>query len=110
MEVYTIYKGLQSPLVFKMFKGKYIYYAMGGILAGIVLGGLAAALLSSIAAIVIMAGVTIPVMLWVLKKQKGGLHSKTRTKKIVICPPDKGMIRFFREDVLKKKSDEEGKA
>lgn len=100
MEVFTIYKGLQSPLVFKMFKGKYIYYAMGGILAGIVLGGLAAALISSIAAIVIMAGVTIPVMLWVIKKQKGGLHAKTKARKIFIYPPGERMITFFKEDVL----------
>ena len=37
---FPIYKGLQKPLVFRGFKGKYIYWGLGSLLAGLVLGAL----------------------------------------------------------------------
>ncbi|MDZ7606844.1 MAG: DUF4133 domain-containing protein [Cyclobacteriaceae bacterium] len=41
---YPIYRGLQKPLIFKSFRGKYIYWGLGSMLAGLI----SAMLLSSI--------------------------------------------------------------
>jgi len=32
---YQVYRGLQKPLVFKSFKGRYIYWGLGSILIGL---------------------------------------------------------------------------
>jgi len=37
---FAIYKGLQRPLVFRSFKGKFIYWGVGSLMAGLVLGAL----------------------------------------------------------------------
>lgn len=37
---YPVYKGLQKPLVYKGFKGRYMYWAIGSVVGGVVLGGL----------------------------------------------------------------------
>ena len=44
---YPVYRGLQKPLVFKSFKGRYIYWGLGTILIAL----LTAMLISSIAGI-----------------------------------------------------------
>ena len=41
---YNVYRGLQKPLVFKSFKGRYIYWGLGSVLLGL----LTAMLISSI--------------------------------------------------------------
>ncbi len=48
---YQVYRGLQKPLVFKSFKGRYIYWGLGSILIGL----LTAMVVSSIANI--LAGI-----------------------------------------------------
>ena len=50
--LYKVYRGLQKPLVFKSFKGRYIYWGLGSILIALI----AAMLVSSI--INILAGIT----------------------------------------------------
>ena len=49
---FHVYRGLQKPLVFKSFKGRYIYWGLGSILIALI----AAMLVSSI--INILAGIT----------------------------------------------------
>ncbi|HAO05678.1 MAG TPA: DUF4133 domain-containing protein [Chryseobacterium sp.] len=75
---YKIYKGLQRPLVFKIFKGKYIYWALGSIVAGVVAGGAASMIISSIAGAVTMVLVAIPLLFFTISKQKEGLYTKTK--------------------------------
>lgn len=84
---YPIYKGLQRPLVFKMFKGRFIYYALGSIAAGIVCGGIVTALISSVGGLLTMAGVSMPLLLWTLQKQKRGLSDKKRERAVYIHKP-----------------------
>ena len=87
VESFKIYKGLQRPLVFKLFKGKYIYWAAGCIASGVLLGGLASSIFSSFIGIVTMIGVTVPGMLYTIAKQKKGMFNKKKEDKIFIVKP-----------------------
>ena len=84
---YQLYKGLQRPLVFKFFRGKFIYWAMGSIIAGVVFGGLLSALVSSLAGIIGLVAVAVPLMLFTISKQKQGLYAKKKETGIFINPP-----------------------
>jgi len=84
---YAIYKGLQRPLVFKMFKGKFIYYAAGVLVGGIIIAGLITAIISSIVGLVALFILTVPGLMYVINKQKEGLHGKKREKAIFIHKP-----------------------
>ena len=86
-EEYAIYKGLQRPLVFKMFKGKFIYYAAGVLVGGIIIAGLITAIISSIVGLVALFILTVPGLLYVINKQKEGLHNKKRERTIFIHKP-----------------------
>src|SRR5665213_2287892 len=86
-EEYAIYKGLQRPLVFKMFKGKFIYQGAGVLVAGIVIAGIITALVSSIIGLIVLFAVTVPGLLYVINKQKEGLHDKRKEKAIFLHKP-----------------------
>lgn len=83
---FELYKGLQKPLVFKSFKGKFIYWGVGSILFGLVSFMIIAPILSLwpalIAASIILGGG----LGYTAINQKKGLHSKTRSKGIFIVP------------------------
>lgn len=87
---YKIYKGLQRPLVFKIFKGKYIYWALGSIVAGVVAGGAASMIISSIAGAITMVLVAIPLLFYTISQQKEGLFTKTKEDCIymISCKPN----------------------
>lgn len=86
-EEFAIYKGLQRPLIFKMFKGRFIYYAAGVLITGIIIAGLITAIVSSIVGLIVLFCVTVPGLLYVINKQKEGLHNKKREKTIFIHKP-----------------------
>jgi hypothetical protein len=58
---HALYKGLQRPLVFKFLRGRFIYCGLGSIVAGIVSGGIASAVLSSVAGLVTLIAVSLPI-------------------------------------------------
>ena len=86
-EEFAIYKGLQRPLVFKMFKGKFIYHGAGVLVAGIIIAGLVTAIVSSIIGLIVLFAVTVPGLLYVTNKQKEGLHNKKRERTIFLHKP-----------------------
>jgi hypothetical protein len=75
---YPIYKGLQKPLEYRGFKGKFIYWGVGSLVGGLVLGGLIGALtnmvLGTMATLTLMAGG----IAYTMHRQKDGLHDKAR--------------------------------
>lgn len=81
---FEVYKGLQAPLQFKGFKGRFIYIG-----AGIFMGGflVAAAVINTIGTI---AGVISLCLIWgagfvyIKTNQKKGLHLKNKEKGIFI--------------------------
>jgi hypothetical protein len=81
---YPVYKGLQRPLIFKGFKGKFIYWGIASLLTGLVLGALTMSLVSMWLGAVILIGSVVGGLLFTASKQKDGLHTKSRTSNIFI--------------------------
>lgn len=84
---YHIYKGLQRPLVFKMFKGRFIYWGLGSLVGGIISGITIGALVSSLAGLVAMLVVSFPLLLFTIEKQKKGLYDKRTDDAVFIISP-----------------------
>ena len=83
---YPIYKGLQKPLEFKGLKGKYIYWAVGSLLAGLVLGALTMSLVNMWLGAIVLVGSIAGGLVFIASKQKQGLHSKSIDRSVYIHP------------------------
>lgn len=81
---YPVYKGLQKPLIFKGFKGKYIYWGIGALLAGLVFGALTMTLINMWLGAIVLVSIVIGGLLYIAGKQKDGLYSKQRAAAIQI--------------------------
>lgn len=86
MEKHALYKGLQRPLVFKMFRGKFIYWAATTCISAMITGGVISAF-NSLLGLVAFVSILLSGMFITLSKQKQGLNSKTRDENIYILPP-----------------------
>ena len=98
MRKYAIYKGLQKPLIYRGFKGKFIAWGISSLVIGLVSGGLTGALTSmylggAVTIITIASG-----LFYTFQKQKGGLHSKSRHKGVFVHP-----VNFQSHDILSEK-------
>ncbi|QIH35881.1 MULTISPECIES: DUF4133 domain-containing protein [Sphingobacterium] len=83
---YQFYKGLQKPLIYRGFKGKFIYYAVISIMGGMLCGGLIGAFTNMILGCLgILLFMTLG-MVYTISKQKKGLFDKTRHNGIIIHP------------------------
>jgi hypothetical protein len=91
---YAVYKGLQKPLIFKGFKGKYIYWGLGFLLSGLVLGALTMSLINMWLGALVLIGCIVGGLLFTAGKQKGGLHAKSRTSNIFI------LNRYGRKSII----------
>jgi len=87
MKRYAVYKGLQKPLMFKGFKGKFIYWGVACLLAGLVFGALTMALVSGWLGALVLIGCIVGGLLYIAGRQKKGLHVKTRSTAIQVHPP-----------------------
>ena len=78
MERYPIYKGLEQPLSYRGFKGKFIGWGIGSLIGGLFLGGIIGAASN------MYFGLFISVLFggggfcFTLYRQKLGLHNKKR--------------------------------
>ena len=81
---FAVYKGLQKPLVFRGFKGKFIYWGLGCLLAGLVLAALTTSLINMWLGAIVCIGSVVGGLLFTAGKQKHGLHGKTRSSGIYI--------------------------
>jgi hypothetical protein len=81
---FAVYKGLQRPLIFKGFKGKFIYWGLASLLTGLVLGALTMSLINMWLGAIVLVGCIVGGLLFTAGKQKGGLHDKSRAKSIYI--------------------------
>ena len=81
---YAVYKGLQKPLIFKGFKGKFIYWGLGSVLSGLVSGALIMSLVNMWLGAIALVGCMVGGLFYTAGKQKGGLHDKSRAKSIYI--------------------------
>lgn len=83
-QFYPIYKGLQKPLVYKGFKGRYIYWAIGFIILGIVLAGIIGSIFNLMFGIVVLVFIAFGGIYYTSQKQKRGLYDKTTHKGIYV--------------------------
>lgn len=81
---YAIYKGLQKPLIYKGFKGKYVYWALGSVACGVLLGGILSAAAGVVAGAVAMAIILCLGILCTSQQQKKGLHRKNKQRGVLI--------------------------
>lgn len=81
---YPLYKGLQKPLQYRGFKGKYIFWGIASIFLGVLSGSIMAILTSSI-----IAGVTSVItmtlgIIYTRYKQRWGLADKKHSTGVYI--------------------------
>lgn len=97
---FAVYKGLQKPLMFKGFKGKFIYWGVGCLLAGLVFGALTMTLINGWLGAVVLIGCITGGLFYIAGRQKKGLHIKTRSLAIHIHSPQfKNLKRYaFQKD------------
>lgn len=78
IKVFPIYKGLQKPLIYKGFQGKFIFWGIGSLVIGLVLGGVIGSLTSMMFGGVICIGSIVGGLYFTSLQQKKGLHNKTK--------------------------------
>lgn len=98
MRMFAIYKGLQKPLVYKGFKGRYMYWTIGFILLAIVLAGLIGATIHFAAGIVTLALVAGGGIFYTSQKQKRGLYDKTRHSGIYLFQTNLRGSRYVKKE------------
>lgn len=86
MRRYAIYKGLQKPLIYRGFKGKFIVWGISSLVIGLLSGGLIGALTSMYLGGAVTIAAIAAGLLYTFHKQKDGLHSKSRHKGVFIHP------------------------
>lgn len=98
IQYYNMYKGLQRPVVFKLFKGKYIYWAASSFVASMVFGGLFAAIISNVVGIITFFGVGALGIAYTLNRQNNvGLHNKKTITGIILIKPKHKLKRKTHE-------------
>ena len=84
--VYNAYKGLQKPLVFKSFKGKYIYWGLSILVVSLFLGVILMVTLSLLLGAIAMIGGMVGGLLFIASKQnRNNLVFKTAERNISLC-------------------------
>lgn len=86
-ETFEVHKGLQKPLVFKTYKGRYIYWMAGGLFASFILCVILCVLVGYLYGGIALVVGAASVVYYVNMKQKGGIHPKTRVKGTVFISP-----------------------
>lgn len=81
---FSIYKGLQKPLVYRGFKGKFIGWGVGSLVLGLVSGGLLGTFTNMYLGGLMTIATIVGGLTFTFYRQKGGLHSKTRSKGVFI--------------------------
>jgi len=77
--LFPVYRGLQRPLSYKGFKGRFIYWGVGILLLSLVFGALSMALINMYVGAVIMLVMIIGGFFYIGIRQKRGLYDKTRS-------------------------------
>ncbi len=79
---FMIYKGLQKPLIYRGFQGKFIAWGVACLVLGLVTGGVVGALVNILFGAVMMLGVIVGGLFYTSIQQKKGLHNKSNQKGI----------------------------
>lgn len=83
-EGFAVCKGLQSPLMFKGFKGRYIYIGAGFVMGGFIIASGIISAFGTIPGILVLGVIWTSGYIYISKAQKKGLHAKNNEKGIFI--------------------------
>lgn len=75
---FSIYKGLQKPLIYRGFKGKFIYWGIGSLVLSLVLGGTVGCMTKMYVGGIVSICMAVGCFFFTSQQQKKGLHFKTR--------------------------------
>lgn len=75
---FNIYRGLQKPLIYRGFQGKFIGWGIGSLVLSLVAGGLVGSLTNMILGGIICVGGFVGGLFFTSQQQKKGLHYKAR--------------------------------
>ncbi|MBE9599894.1 DUF4133 domain-containing protein [Pedobacter sp. MC2016-24] len=81
---FSIYRGLQKPLVFKGFKGKFIYWGLACLVMGLVLAAITVAMVSMLLGIVVLIACIGGGLFYTASQQKNGLHNKDKSQSVFV--------------------------
>lgn len=95
---YFLYKGLKKPLIFCGLKDKYIYFAMGSAVLGIVLVAILSSLLGVLGLFIGSGLGSIGVWMSYKTQDKKGLYNKTKNNdELHIIPSKFKNLRFYKK-------------
>lgn len=95
---YFLYKGLKKPLIFFGLKDKYIYYAMGSAISGIVLVAILSSLFGVFGLFIGSGLGSIGVWMSYKAQDKKGLYNKTKNNdELHIIPTQFKNLRFYKK-------------
>lgn len=75
---FNIYRGLQKPLIYRGFQGKFIGWGIASLVISLVVGGVIGSLTSMALGGLICVGGFVGGLVFTAQQQKKGLHFKTR--------------------------------
>lgn len=100
MRTFSVYKGLQKPLIFRGFKGRYIIWGLGSVVLGVISAGVIGLVFNLIAGFSALVVISVGGIFYTSTKQKGGLYDKKRSNGEIYIIPNN--IKY-RKHVKKKK-------
>lgn len=86
---FPMYKGLQKPLSFKGFKGRYIFWGIGVIISSLLLGCILCVAINTLIGLGIMASYLGIGLFIIHKKQQNGLYSKKKDTDTLYVVPNR---------------------
>lgn len=88
LQSFKVFKGLQAPLYFKGFKGKYIYIGLISILGAFLVLGVAIALAGYLVGLLVGGALVFGLFFGLSRKQKYGLFDRKVERGIYINKPE----------------------
>jgi hypothetical protein len=86
-KTFPVYKGLQRPMVFRGFKGKYIFWGIGSVVLAVLVGGILSAAVSRLLGGFVMVLLLAGGLYYTSWRQKRGLYTRNVKKGVFIIPP-----------------------
>lgn len=81
---FNVYKGLQRPLIYKGFKGKYIFWGLAFLVGGLIVGAVISSTVNTYLGAFIGISAVVGGLVYTASRQKGGLFNKNKHKGIYV--------------------------
>lgn len=83
IQEFPVYKGLKKPFVFKGYKGKFIYYAGGGLLLSLIIGAIGTSFNIIFGLLAMVLGVVATIFIVNHLQKTKGLFNKSKHNNIL---------------------------